>query len=124
MRRISEKRLLLLKEVSQFRASLRRDVGRCELCLKPARPDSLDVHELVPGYLRAQALDKSFATMCLHRHCHNIIEMLTIPNQLAYFLRARPESFNIDLYWKLMARKWPSMDQVLHFLDEINAKDP
>ena len=120
MKKISRKRADLLRSVEPFRRALRIRVSRCEFCLKTANPHSLDVHELVPGYLRALALDKVYATLCVTRLCHQQIERLTIPNQMAYLLRSRPESFNIELYWKLMRRQWPSMEEILYFLAKIS----
>jgi hypothetical protein len=117
MRRVSKTRAKRNKEVKQWREDLRKEVGRCEKCLKPAA--NLDVHELVPGNCRALALDKRYAVLCLHRLCHNALEAMTIPRQLAHLLRARPEDFDLAAYHQLISRHWPYEEDVLAFYEEL-----
>ena len=119
MRRVSKKRRKLNDSVANWRDSFRKRVGRCEKCLKKADPDVLDVHELVPGSSRAKALDKPFAVLALHRGCHNYIETLTIPHQLAYLMRARPNDYRPDLYYALIGRNWPDTEHVIYFLKRL-----
>jgi hypothetical protein len=121
MRRVSKTRAKRNREVKQWREDLRREVGRCEKCLKPAA--NLDVHELVPGNCRALALDKRFAVLCLHRLCHNALEAMTIPRQLAYLLRARPEDFQMEQYWELIGRRWPDIEDIQVFYDQLKSGD-
>lgn len=119
MRRVSKKRRSLMSQVGPWREQFRERVGRCEKCLKSCPAASLDVHELVPGYVRAKALDKPYAVLALHRHCHTEIEALTIPHQMAYLIRARSKDFNLELYWKLLGRRWPDMEHILYFLEKL-----
>ena len=107
IRRVSKKRAALNKFVAQFREDLRKEVGRCEFCLKPARWQSLDVHELVTGIDRAKALDKRYAVLCLHRKCHDKIEQLIVSAQIAYLMRARPADYDMPAYHLLTNRNWP-----------------
>jgi hypothetical protein len=121
MRRVSKTRQKRNQQVKQWREDLRKEIGRCEKCLKPAA--HLDVHELVPGNCRALALDKRFAVLCLHRLCHNALEAMTIPRQLAYLLRARPEDFDLPAYHQLISRHWPYEEEVLAFYEELKDGD-
>lgn len=123
MKRVSNKRRHLISSVAPFREAFRRRVGRCEKCLESASPDNLDLHELVPGYVRSQALDKPYALLALHRLCHWEIEALTIPHQLAYLMRSRPNDFNPEMYWKLIGRRWPDVEHVLYFLERLPIKN-
>lgn len=120
MRRISARNAARRKEVGPWREALRRSVGRCEMCLKPTHWKQLDVHELVPGYCRQQALDKPYATLCLHRRCHHIIEMLTIPQQMAYLLKNAPERFDLHAYHKLIQRAWPYLEEIEAFKEKLS----
>ena len=119
MRHTSLKRRRLNDSVKEYRQSLREMVGRCEVCLRPAAPEWLDVHELVPGSSRAKALDKEFALLCVHRLCHDYLETLTIPNQLAYLYIARASSFDLEKYHALIGRCWPSWDEVSGYVSKI-----
>ena len=89
------------------------------MCLKPTAPEHLDVHELVPGYCRKLALTSEFACMCLHRRCHNIMEMLTIPQQMAYLLKNAPERFDLPAYHKLIQRAWPYLEEIEAFKEKL-----
>lgn len=119
MRAVSLKRQKLNREVGPWRQNLRERVGRCEMCLRPKSPENLDVHELVPGSSRSKALDKVFAVLCVCRPCHNDIERLTIPNQLAYLYISRPTDFELPLYYELIGRRWPDWDDVYRFVRVI-----
>lgn len=112
MRRVSQKRAALNKAVKQWREDIRREVARCEMCLKPAAWDSLDVHELVVACHRPKALDKRFATLCLHRECHRVIEAITVPWQMPYLMRARRADFDLLAYHRLTSRMWPSQEDL------------
>lgn len=118
MRQWSKKRQRRWKEVQEWREDFKTRLGRCEFCLKPA--GNTDLHELTTGSSRQQALDQPYALLNIHRECHRIIEMLTIPNQLAYLLRADPERFDLDAYHRLTGRCWPSVEQVLTFYEELS----
>ena len=119
MRRVSLKRQKLNRDVAPWRDNLRRHVGRCEVCLKSKSPENIDVHELVPGYVRSKALDKCYAVLCACRTCHNKLEAMTIPNQLAYLYIARPSDFELPLYYELIGRNWPDWDEVYKFVRQI-----
>jgi hypothetical protein len=121
MRRVSRTRAKRNSQVKQWREDLRKEIGRCEKCLKPAA--NLDVHELVPGNCRALALDKRFAVLCLHRLCHSALEAMTIPRQLAYLLRARPADFLMEEYWELIGRRWPDIEDIRVFYDQLKSED-
>jgi len=120
VRRISKKREQLNAALRKWRKQFREQVGRCEMCLKKAQWFHLDVHELVPGYCRAQALDKPYACLCLHRRCHMVMEMLTIPQQMAYLLKNAPERFDLDAYHKLIQRRWPYIEEIQSFKEKIS----
>lgn len=122
MRRVSKKRAALIKAVSKWRKDFRIQIGRCEMCLKPAHWGHLDVHELVPGSSRSKALDKPYACMCLHRRCHNIMEMLTIPQQMAYLLKNAPERFDLQSYHKLIGRCWPYIEEIESFKEKLSGQ--
>lgn len=119
MRRVSKKRKKLINQTREWRDELRNRVGRCEVCLQHCSAELLDVHELVFAPLRAKALDKPYAVLACHRRCHDYIETLTIPHQLAYLLRAAPERWNLEKYWFLCRRNWPDMEAVLYFLARL-----
>ena len=119
MRRVSNRRQKLLSEVGPWRQAFKKKIGRCEKCLKPAKPEQLDCHEVVTGNVRAKALDKKYAVMCVHRYCHNELEQLTIPHQLGYFIRARAEDCDLEALWRLMGRRWPDMEHILYFLEKL-----
>jgi hypothetical protein len=119
MRRVSKKRQALNSQVVHWREQFRESVGRCEKCLTPCSPENLDVHELVPGYVRAKSLDKRYAVMAVHRHCHTELEAMTIPHQMAYMIRARSKDFDLGAYWKLIGRRWPDMEHILYFLEKL-----
>jgi hypothetical protein len=119
MRRVSAARKQRLAEVSQWREDFCNTVGRCEFCLVAASPQALDIHELCVGSCRKLALDAPYCVLAAHRHCHSILEMLTIPNQLAYLLRAAPERFDLEAYWKLCQRRWPDLDTILAFKEKL-----
>lgn len=119
MRNVSKKRQRLNRSVAEHRQALRQRVARCEVCLDPAAPEWLDVHELVPGSSRAKALDKDFALLCATRRCHDYLETLTIPNQLAYLYIARPSDFDLEKYYALIGRRWPDWDEVSGYVTQI-----
>jgi hypothetical protein len=119
MRRVSKKRAALNKAVKEWRRAIREEVGRCEFCLKPAHWETLDVHELVPAYARAKALDKRFAVLNAHRECHGTLEAMTIPWQLAYLLRARPQDFDMAAYYKLTGRVWPDEEDIQRKFEQL-----
>lgn len=115
----SKKRRIRWSQVESWRNRFKERVSRCEMCLKASDPLYLDVHECVTGSLRQHALDKEWAVLALHRRCHTIMETLTIPHQLAYLLRARPDEFHLEAYHKLTGRKWPSVEQILLFWENL-----
>lgn len=117
MRQWSKKRRKRWEEVEQWREDFKRDHPRCEFCLKPLGYG--DLHELTPGSSRQKALDKPYAILHVHRQCHDVLEMITIPNQLAYLLRADEERFDLEAYWRLIGRRWPSLEQVLFFYERL-----
>lgn len=119
MRRVSKKRAALNRAVKVWRENIRREVGRCEFCLSPAHWKTLDVHELVVGCHRAKALDKRFAVLCVHRDCHNTLEAMTIPWQMAYLLWARPQDFDMPAYHKLTGRVWPDEGDIRRKYDQL-----
>jgi hypothetical protein len=119
MRRISPKRRQLIEATRQWRDDFRAEIGRCEKCLKPTSPAALDVHELVAGSSRAKALDKRYAVLCLHRACHTLLEAMTIPRQLAYLLRARPQDVDMESYYRLTGRRWPDLADIRGFYEEL-----
>lgn len=119
MRRVSAARKRRLAEVNQWREDFRASTGRCEMCLVAASPEALDLHELVTGACRKLALDAPYCVLAAHRHCHSILEMLTIPNQLAYLLRAAPERFDLHAYHRLTKRVWPDLDTILAFKEKL-----
>ncbi len=118
MRNMSERFRLRADEAEPVRAALRQR-GVCEVCLQPASPENLDVHELVPGCCRQLALDQRYATLCATRLCHSYIETLTIPNQLAYLHIARPSDFDLEKYYSLTKRRWPDWDEVSAWVGRI-----
>lgn len=123
MRRISAKRRALYDQVREYREHFRWEVGRCEVCLEKAGPSVLDVHELVPGNHRHKALDKPYAILAVHRNCHNYIETLTIPHQLAYLLRSRPNDYHPEKYYELIGRRWPATEHVIYFLERLDHEE-
>jgi hypothetical protein len=119
MKRESPKHAARRLATRPAREALKTRVQRCEFCLKPAAPEWLDCHELVPGNHRTKALDQDYALLCVTRLCHGKIEQLTIPNQLAYLYLARPSDFDLEKYYKLIGRRWPDWDEVSFFVTAI-----
>lgn len=122
MRRISAKRRALYERVRDFRDDFRWRVGRCEVCLKKAGPSVLDIHEVVDGSNRSKALDKRYAILACHRRCHEYLETITIPHQLAYLMRARPQDFQPEKYYALIGRNWPDVSHVIWFLERLDGE--
>jgi len=119
VRRVSKKRQKLINSTREWRDDFRNRVSRCEVCLQPCSPELLDVHELVFAPVRSKALDKPYAVLACHRRCHDYIETLTIPHQLAYLMRAAPERFDMERYWWLTKRRWPDVSDIIYFLEKL-----
>ena len=122
MRRVSKRRLARNQEVAEWRQALRVRVGRCELCLKPVKPELADVHELVVGCCRALALDKDYATLVLHRACHIRMEAYPIARQMAYLYLHRPQDWDLEAYYTLTKRRWPDMEDVLKWVRKLKGE--
>lgn len=117
MRHWSKKRQQRWREVEAWRSRFKEEHPRCEFCLKPLGEG--DLHELVPGSSRQKALDQPYAVLHVHRQCHRILEMLTIPNQLAYLLRADPGRFDLEAYHRLIGRRWPEMAEIIKHWEQL-----
>lgn len=50
-----------------------------------------------------------------------VMEMLTIPNQIAYLYLSRPEDYNLEELYKLLKRRWPYHSEISAFAEKIHA---
>ncbi len=114
MKQVSPKRAALNAAVEPYRQSLRQRVGKCEWCINT--DSGLIVHEIARGQFRADALDKPFATLVLCAACHQDLHELPAPHAvcigLALLRYSRPEDFNIERFYQLTARRWPSEELI------------
>lgn len=102
--------------MEQWREDFKTRLSKCEVC---RTADCHDLHELVPGYVRQKALDQEYAILGCCRSCHDFLETLTIPHQLAFLLLARPNNFDIERYYCLCGRRWPDIETIKSFASQI-----
>lgn len=119
MRRVSKKRAALIKAVAKWRKDFRIQIGRCELCLKPAHWGHLDCDEIARGSFRGMALTARFAILSVHRHCHSFIQNWSRPKRLALLYLSRPEDYDLEKFWELTRRRFPEHEDVLVAAEEI-----
>lgn len=122
MRRVSKKRARLNRSVKQWRLNLCIELGRCEVCQRPYHPSFLEVHELCIGACRPLALTSRFATLVVKRDCHDYLESLTIPHQLAYLFLSRPKDCDLESYYTLTKRRWPDLEEIQEWARKIAVK--
>ena len=116
MRKVSLKRQAINEAASPWREKLRAQ-GYCDWCGNDR--DGLDVHEICGGTTRALELDKPFSTNLLCRPCHTDIESFRKEHAvcigLALLRYRREESFNLEWFYRLTARRWPSEQLIEHW---------
>jgi len=112
VRRVSKKRAKTNKEADEWRAEFKDSVGRCEYCLKKAAGSSLDADEISRGCCRKISLMAPYAILVLHRHCHNHCQNMSRAKRLAILMLARPEAYDLELFWQLTRRRWPDQEDV------------
>lgn len=111
MKRVSDKRLLVIDATAPFRSELKARVAKCEWCGR--RDKGLCVHEILRGYgLREQALDKAFAVLVLCDDCHFLMSGRAWAEQLAIMRRSRCEDFNLAAFHNLARRVKPDISEV------------
>lgn len=120
MRRISKKRAAFNKEANAWRAAFKGEIGRCEYCLKKAAVEHLELHEISRGYARKNSLDKPAVILCLHRHCHRLVEQWPRPRQLCLVMARRPNDYNLSIYNSLVTRR-VYQEEVDGFFGEVDA---
>jgi hypothetical protein len=119
MRRISKKRLGMMKVASEWRESLKSQVSRCEFCLKPASASWLDCDEIARGSSRALALTAEYAILVVHRHCHDHIQNWPRARRLALLYLARPSDYDLEAFWELTSRRWPEQEDVDREIEQL-----
>lgn len=98
-------------EVTAFRAALREEVGRCEICgaapgrhvrNTPAELAALNCHEIANGIHRQKALDKPFAILVLCAWCNQyaVTNKAEWPQsrQLAVLQKKRPLHYDLAAF--------------------------
>lgn len=123
MRRVSNKRQELIKQVKPIRDGLRQEVGHCELC-KTSR-GILDVHEIGRGSFRESCLGERCALLVVCRSCHDekLSHVAEWPEarQLAILASSRPLDFNLARFLEITTPRAPrriEIHEVLSFMDE------
>jgi hypothetical protein len=108
MRRTSPKRQQRITEAAPWRTELRAQ-GFCDWCSSDR--NGLEIHEVSGGSTRGLELDKPFSTNLLCAACHRDLEALpknhAVCIGLALIRYRRPESYNLEHYYRLTARRWP-----------------
>ncbi len=75
MKQISDRRRKRLDEARPVREQLRAEATACEWCGR-ANCGRLDIHEIIRGSLRPQALDQRCCLLVLGRTCHDVIHRM------------------------------------------------
>ena len=113
LRRLSARRRRRITEAEPWRTELRAQ-GWCDWCASDRH--GLDIHEVSGGATRGLELDKPFSTNLLCRRCHDDLESLPKSHAvcigLALIRYRRPESYNLEWFYRLTARRWPSEELV------------
>jgi hypothetical protein len=119
MRSNTPARRALNAAAAEWREELRNSVGRCEFCGQWVR--ALSVHEVARGNgIRPKALRAEYAVLVLcvdlDSACHRTLERLAGDDQralgLALLRRSRPEDYDLERFYRLTARRFPSAELV------------
>lgn len=105
------KRATLDDAARPWREAQVRIVGACERCGSCV---GLCVHEIARGIAdRKKAQDKGYATLVLcDPGCHQIVGEWTRAAQLALLYLRRPGEYDLEAYYRIVARRWPSQEDV------------
>lgn len=112
MKATSDRRRKREAKAKPIRDQLKAEVGRCEHCLKPKAPEYLDCDEIARGCDRQKALTAVFAILCVCRPCHRIIQPWSRAKRLGLLFLARSSDYDLEKFWKLTARNYPSQEDV------------
>lgn len=107
IRPVSKKRRKRNAEVREFRAGLKEEIRRCEICTQ-VKP--LDCHEITRGsYARQRALDQRACILVLCRDCHNVLtdfpKLWPVAKQAALLKLRRPNDWCLITMNGLLTRK-------------------
>ncbi len=112
MRRYSLKRQKLNRDADEWREERLREITECDLCREP----SCVIHEISRGTAnRVLSLTSVFAQLVLCQPCHDlkVHKGMPVAEQLAWLWARRPGDFDIEAFYSLTARRWPSAHDIL-----------
>lgn len=99
-----------------------RESDGCDIC----RADAAVVHEIARGTPhRQKALLASYATLVLCSPCHDlkVHQGMSVAEQLAFVFVRRPDEFELNRFWELTGRMWPSNLEVWKCVKKIRKAD-
>lgn len=108
MRKRSLKRAKIDRAADKWRKVQIAKVGRCEWCGLPQKPKDLTIHEICGGCDRWRAQDKGFASLVVCRRagsCHQAVQLMPKPRQLAILHIRRTEDFDLVAYNEIPNRQ-------------------
>jgi len=101
-------------QISEWREALVAEVCRCEFC--GLRNRVLQPHEVARGIHRQKALCARFAILVLCLDCHAAVHRMAGEDQrglgLALLRRSRPHDYNLEAFYDLTDRRFPSPESV------------
>ena len=120
MKRYSPKRSKLNEVADEWRRQRLCDLDKCDLC----QGQATELHEIARGPNRLRFLMEPCGQLATCRACHEVLDGMSMAKQLAWLRFRRPEDFNLEWFWVLSNRNFPSYEDVFrefHLL-EIGAK--
>ena len=117
MRRVSKKRAKLNKVAKEWREEFAMELKVCEWCRK-RKPI---IHEIARGSgHRLKAMVTRYATLALcDPGCHQEVGLWPRSKQLALLMLRRPSDFDLEAYYRLVARRWPYEEDILACYEEL-----
>src|SRR5262245_55487868 len=109
MRRVSRKRAQRQETVHEWRAAFREELGYCELC---GRSGPI-LHEISRDCDRARSLcERSCILGLCWEPCHSLVGSWPRSKQLALIKIKRPGDFNLEVFYRITARRWPYLEDI------------